>query len=52
MRDTCGQVIVGVDAPPGEDLNAKLQEIREYYEQVTAKNRKDQETWFDSKVRT
>lgn len=42
---------VEVDAAPQEDLSKILDEIRDYYENVAAKNRKDLEAWFQSKVR-
>lgn len=45
-----GQVNVEVDATPGVDLTRDLAEMREQYEAMAEKNRRDAEEWFHSKV--
>ncbi|XP_061889466.1 keratin 98 [Entelurus aequoreus] len=45
-----GQVNVAVDASPSPDLNQAMTEIRDHYEAMIAKNRKDLETWYQNKM--
>lgn len=47
-----GQVNVAVDASPSTDLNQVMSEIREHYEGVIGKNRKDLDMWYQNKVRS
>lgn len=44
-----GQVNVEMDAAPGIDLTRVLAEMREQYEAMAEKNRRDAEEWFHSK---
>ena len=45
-----GDVNVEMDAAPGVDLSRILNEMRDQYEKMAEKNRKDAEEWFFSKV--
>uniref|UniRef100_A0A8C6KEJ9 Keratin 98 n=1 Tax=Nothobranchius furzeri TaxID=105023 RepID=A0A8C6KEJ9_NOTFU len=45
-----GQVNVSVDAASSVDLNQVMSEIREHYEALIAKSRKDLELWYQNKV--
>ncbi|XP_020828453.1 keratin, type I cytoskeletal 13 [Phascolarctos cinereus] len=44
-----GQVNVEMDATPGIDLTRTLAEMREQYEALAEKNRRDAEAWFQQK---
>ncbi|TDH03522.1 hypothetical protein EPR50_G00164730 [Perca flavescens] len=43
---------VEVDAAPAVDLQKVIEEVREHYETVTNKGRKELETWFHSKSKS
>ncbi|KAG5854982.1 hypothetical protein ANANG_G00043850 [Anguilla anguilla] len=47
-----GQVQVEVDAAPSADLNLVIDEIRDQYEALVAKSRRDVEAWFKTKSET
>ncbi|XP_039112693.1 keratin, type I cytoskeletal 16 [Hyaena hyaena] len=47
---TGGDVSVEMDAAPGVDLSRILNEMRDQYEQIAEKNRRDAEAWFLSKT--
>uniref|UniRef100_H9Z8S0 Keratin, type I cytoskeletal 17 n=1 Tax=Macaca mulatta TaxID=9544 RepID=H9Z8S0_MACMU len=45
-----GEISVEMDAAPGVDLSRILNEMRDQYEKMAEKNRKDAEDWFFSKT--
>ncbi|NXG58078.1 K1C19 protein, partial [Hemiprocne comata] len=45
-----GQVNVELDSAPGIDLSKILADMRDQYEHMAEKNRKDAETWFHNKT--
>ena len=45
-----GKVNVEVDASPQQDLTKVLEEMREHYEAVATKNRRDLDNWYQAKV--
>ncbi|XP_015239802.1 keratin 98 [Cyprinodon tularosa] len=45
-----GNVDVAVDAPSSVDLNQVMTEIRDHYEGVIAKNRRELDQWYQSKI--
>lgn len=45
-----GQVHVEVDAPAQEDLTLTLADLRQHYENLVNKYRKEWESWFTTKV--
>ncbi|NXL18808.1 K1C14 protein, partial [Setophaga kirtlandii] len=47
-----GEISVEMDAAPGIDLTKILAEMREQYESLAEKNRRDAEQWFFSKTDT
>ncbi|XP_036738811.2 keratin, type I cytoskeletal 16 [Manis pentadactyla] len=47
---TGGDVSVEMDAAPGVDLSRILNEMRDQYEQMAERNRRDAEAWFLSKT--
>uniref|UniRef100_A0A3Q3BFI3 Keratin 94 n=1 Tax=Kryptolebias marmoratus TaxID=37003 RepID=A0A3Q3BFI3_KRYMA len=46
-----GTVNVEVDAAPQQDLSKVMEEIRGQYEAISDKHRRDQEAWFNEKVK-
>ncbi|XP_066060836.1 keratin, type I cytoskeletal 15-like [Chamaea fasciata] len=50
QSQTGGDVSVEVNAAPGEDLTKILNDLRDEYEQIIAKNRKEVEQWYEVKI--
>lgn len=52
QSQTGGDVSVEVNAAPGEDLSKILNDLRNEYEQIIEKNRREVEQWYEVKVRS
>ncbi|XP_035756800.1 keratin, type I cytoskeletal 47 kDa-like [Egretta garzetta] len=50
QSQTGGDVSVEVNAAPGEDLTKTLNDLRNEYEQVIEKNRREVEQWYEVKI--
>lgn len=51
QSQTGGDVSVEVNAAPGQDLTKILNDLRNEYEQIIEKNRREVEQWYEVKVR-
>ena len=52
QSQTGGDVSVEVNAAPGEDLTKTLNDLRNEYEQIIERNRREVEQWYEVKVRS
>uniref|UniRef100_A0A8U7NM73 Uncharacterized protein n=1 Tax=Corvus moneduloides TaxID=1196302 RepID=A0A8U7NM73_CORMO len=50
QSQTGGDVSVEVNAAPGEDLTKTLNDLRNEYEEIIARNRKEVEQWYEVKI--
>lgn len=50
QSQTGGDVNVEVNAAPGQDLTKILNDMRQEYEEIIAKNRREVEQWYEVKV--
>ncbi|XP_064030429.1 keratin, type I cytoskeletal 14-like [Pogoniulus pusillus] len=50
QAQTGGDVSVEVNAAPGEDLTKILNDMRQEYEQIIEKNRREVEQWYEVKI--
>ncbi|KFU87047.1 Keratin, type I cytoskeletal 42, partial [Chaetura pelagica] len=50
QSQTGGDVSVEVNAAPGEDLTKVLNDLRNEYEQIIEKNRREVEQWYEVKI--
>ncbi|XP_014127752.2 keratin, type I cytoskeletal 15 [Zonotrichia albicollis] len=50
QSQTGGDVSVEVNAAPGQDLTKILNDLRDEYEQIIARNRKEVEQWYEVKI--
>ncbi|XP_065605227.1 keratin, type I cytoskeletal 14-like [Cyrtonyx montezumae] len=50
QAQTGGDVSVEVNAAPGEDLTKTLNDLRNEYEQIIEKNRREVEQWYEVKI--
>ncbi|NWZ73661.1 K1C14 protein, partial [Acrocephalus arundinaceus] len=50
QSQTGGDVSVEVNAAPGEDLTKILNDLRDEYEQIIEKNRREVEQWYEVKI--
>ncbi|NWH37274.1 K1C15 protein, partial [Chloropsis hardwickii] len=50
QSQTGGDVSVEVSAPPGQDLTKILNDMRDEYEQIIEKNRREVEQWYEVKI--
>ncbi|XP_030112293.4 keratin, type I cytoskeletal 19-like [Taeniopygia guttata] len=50
QSQTGGDVSVEVNAAPGEDLTKILNDLRDEYEQIIQKNRREVEQWYEVKI--
>ncbi|NXF26450.1 K1C15 protein, partial [Rhodinocichla rosea] len=50
QSQTGGDVSVEVNAAPGQDLTKILNDLRDEYEQIIARNRREVEQWYEVKI--